>query len=77
MAFSQMTIEKDYEDTVEVLCHTVSFWYRSEKEIGEETKVEEAERRATEMIKEGYISGELNYESEDYSATGWWSIKRS
>ena len=73
------TSEVDYEDHIEVLCHNVSFWYTGNDEMTEERKIlltEEAERRATECIKDGYLSGELNYESEDYNARGWWKIEK-
>lgn len=73
-----MAKEHSYESTVEVLAHQVSYWWKGEKEITPETKEmleEEAENRATDCIKEGYTSGELNYEDLDVSYRGWWSIK--
>lgn len=67
------------EGTVDVLCHRVSYWYKSEKKADEDTESrlkDEAEERAETCIKEGYNQGELNYESEEYSARGWWLIER-
>jgi hypothetical protein len=34
----------------------------------------EAEERAKDMIKEGYSSGELNYEDDKIQLRGWWEI---
>jgi len=66
------------EGTVEVLCHRVSYWYKSNK-IAVKNTIDmlktEAEERAEYCIKEGYNQGELNYESEDYNARGWWKIE--
>ena len=37
----------------------------------------EAEKRIYEMRKEGYTSGELVYELDDVTITGWWSFSYS
>jgi ribulose bisphosphate carboxylase small subunit len=38
--------------------------------------MEHAEERVKEMVIQGYVSGELVYEDEDRSFTGYWEIKK-
>jgi hypothetical protein len=33
------------------------------------------EDRVKSQIIEGYVEGELNYETEKFQATGWWRIE--
>ena len=71
---------KIYEGIVEVCAHRVSFFYQLpvEVELSDDVKTnltEEAESRVKACIIEGYVQGELNYESEQLSCTGWWKIE--
>jgi hypothetical protein len=68
-----------HEGSTQVCAHRVSFFYRlparvriSKDELFRMT--EAAEERAQEMITQGYVEGELNYETEKLPATGWWRI---
>ena len=71
------TLHKSLEGSVTVCCHNVSFRYTLPRPITNQEKaflVQEAEDRARSQIIEEYNQGELNYESEDLSCTGWWRI---
>jgi hypothetical protein len=66
-----------HEGTVHVCAHRVSFFYRIPCLLYNDTKqclTEEAESRAKSQIIKGYVQGELNYETDDFQATGWWRI---
>ncbi len=65
--------------STQVCAHRVAFFYRlplrkriSKDELFQMT--EAAEERAQEMITQGYVEGELNYETDRFQATGWWRI---
>jgi hypothetical protein len=65
-----------FDGTVHVCAHEVSFWFKGDKPITDELKerlTEEAEERSKSQIIEGYVQGELNYEDEECSYTGWWT----
>jgi hypothetical protein len=69
-----------YEGTVTVCCHEVSFYYNlpPRKRVTDEIQAnmtEEAEERAKTCIIDNCNQGELNYETENFQATGWWRIK--
>jgi hypothetical protein len=66
-----------YEGSVDVCAHHVTYYFDCPREVGDLAKSldEEAESRARAMIQEGYISGELNYESEEVNCRGWWQIE--
>jgi hypothetical protein len=71
-----------FEGTVHVCAHTVPFYYRLPTRIHfpQETLdrlKEEAEDRAKSQIIEGYVEGELNYETEKFQAGGWWRIEKN
>ena len=71
------TQEFFHEGTVRVCAHRVTYLWRLPQEVTDEQKAEletEAEDRALTCIPDGYIEGELNYESEELSCTGWWKI---
>ena len=58
--------------------HDVSFYYRLPPGIviTDEMKMNmkrEAMDRAKHCISEEYNQGELNYETDEFQATGWWS----
>jgi len=68
-----------HEGSTQVCAHNVTFYYRlparvriSKDELFQMT--EAAEERAQECIVQGWISGELNYETDRFQATGWWRI---
>jgi len=68
-----------HEGSTQVCAHTVSFWYRlpARKRIDKDElfrMTEHAEERAKEMIIQGFVQGELNYETDRFQATGWWRI---
>jgi hypothetical protein len=68
-----------HEGTVHVCANQVPFYYRLPAKVHfpQETldnMTEHAEERAKEMITQGYVEGELNYETEKFQATGWWRI---
>lgn len=50
-------------------------WFTEVPENLKNELQESAIERASEMIKEGFICGELNFESEDFSSRGWWSFE--
>jgi len=77
---------KSFETEVETCCHHVSvrYWGFNHKLTPElQTElIDEAQRRATDCIIEGFSSGELNclYHtkqdgSDDEEIRGWWEIK--
>ncbi len=71
------TLPDSLEGSVTVCCHSVTFYYNLPRPITNLEKIylsAEAEDRAKSQIIEGYNQGELNYESEDLSCTGWWRI---
>lgn len=49
-------------------------WYEEAEDI--ERQEEEGIERALKMAQEGYISGELIYESEEEYLIGSWSIEK-
>jgi hypothetical protein len=68
-----------HEGSTRVCAHNVSFYYRlparvriSKDELFQMT--EAVEERAMECIVQGFIQGELNYETDRFQATGWWRI---
>jgi hypothetical protein len=68
-----------HEGTTNVCAHRVAYYYRlpprvriSKDELFRMT--EAAEERAQEMIIQGYVQGELNYETDRLQSTGWWRI---
>ena len=66
-----------YEGEVLVCAHSVTFYFDCGRKITDEEEAlldEEAENRAKICIIENYRQGELNYESETLSCTGWWHI---
>ena len=70
-----------FEGTVQVCAHRVPFYYRlpARVRVSQEIKDSmtfEAEDRAKHLIFEGYVEGELNYETEKFQATGWWRIEK-
>ncbi len=74
------TEERSFETTVEVCAHRVAIRYWDfDAELTdelEEALTEEGERRAQELIIDGYHSGELNcvYRGEE-EIRGWWEIE--
>lgn len=70
--------ENYYEKQIKVLCHQVLFYYDVDADsLTDEQKNAldlEAEARAEYCIKEGYESGELNFDTEELSCRGWWNI---
>ena len=69
-----------YEGAIRILCHNVTYWFRSESKADNytiELLKEEAETRAKECINNEYYSGELNYETDNFSASGWWKIENN
>lgn len=84
-----MTSTKELVGEVNSCCHRVAFRYDLHEQVteAEETMLrEEAERRATEMIPQGYHSGELNCllpdhdtgeDDSDPEFRGWWEIKNN
>jgi hypothetical protein len=72
-------IDPVYKDYVHVCAHNIYFYFNLPRDITEEEKSflkTEAEDRAQSQIIEGYVEGELNYESETLSCRGWWRIER-
>ena len=66
-----------FEGTVNVCAHRVSYWYQGDKPLSPqiiERLESEAEERAKSQIIEGYVQGELHYETDEVSYTGWWRI---
>ena len=66
-----------YEYEVAVCAHLVSFYFDCGRKITDEEKSllnEAAEDRAKQLLIENYHQGELNYESDTLSCTGWWHI---
>jgi len=71
-----------YKGIVEVCAHRVSFFFQLPVQVilSDDDKThltEEAECRAKACIIDDYVQGELNYESETLSCTGWWKIERN
>jgi hypothetical protein len=56
--------------TIEICCHTISYYYDKDMEIPESE-----EQRVKESIGEGYNQGELNYCNGKTENHGWWSIE--
>lgn len=76
-----MSKSRVYEGTVHVCAHRVPFYYRLPPRIHIRAETldrmkEEAEERAKSQIIEGYVQGELNFETEELQATGWWRIEK-
>jgi len=66
-----------HEDTIEVCAHRVIVrWWGGPLEDMIDCLMEHAEERVKEMVTQGYVSGELVYEDEDRSFTGYWEIKK-
>jgi len=70
-----------FEGEVHVCAHRVPFYYRLPRRIHFDQHrldcmKEAAEERAKSQIIEGYVEGELNYETEKFQATGWWRIEK-
>lgn len=68
-----------HEGTFSAFAHRVSFFYRlpARKRISQEeleALTAAAMDRVEECICNGYVQGELNYETERLQATGWWRI---
>ena len=75
-----------HSSTCEACSHQIDFYYDIDQlknptieEI--DTLNEAAQERAEEMVKEGYMSGELNClitrsRNREYEVRGWWSIHR-
>lgn len=75
--------ERIHKGICYVCAHRVSFFYHIPYDSRVNTNVvlisrlnEEAENRAKSQIIEGYVSGELNYEDDNFQATGWWKIEK-
>jgi len=73
------TKQRVLEGTAKVCCHRVSYFYRlpKHKRVSTELKArmyDEAEARAKECIIDDCNQGELNYETDNFQATGWWKI---
>ena len=73
------TKQRIHEGTAHVCAHRVSYFYRLPKfkrvtPVLKERMDQEAEERAKSQIIEGYVQGELNYETENFQAQGWWSL---
>ena len=76
-AQSATKLDYTFDGTGEVFCHHISFFYRSNKPIPEslhDDLIREALERASDMIATGCNQGELNYEDDKHSYTGWWKI---
>ena len=77
---------KTHSSTCEACAHQIGFYYDldqiknvTREEIAAMNEV--AQERAEEMVKEGYVSGELNClitrsKNREYEVRGWWSIHR-
>ena len=75
-----------HSSTCEACSHQIDFYYDTDQiknptpeEI--DTLNEAAQERAEEMVKEGYVSGELNClitrsRNREYEVRGWWSIHK-
>ena len=71
-----------HEGVIHVCAHRVSFFYRlpPKKRISTDDlsrMTMGAEERAQECISQGYVEGELNYQTEKFQATGWWTIEKT
>lgn len=62
-----MSKEKTKNREIEILKHTISYWYRKDQEMPESEQ-----EHVQKMIIEGCSQGELNDNNEN---RGWWSIK--
>jgi hypothetical protein len=70
-----------YDNFVEVCAHRIGYWFEGEStltdmELRNRLLEEEAESRSKECLNEGYVSGELNIETDSISARGWWNIEK-
>lgn len=67
-----------YERETTICAHRVTYRYWGGP-ITDDIKSaldEEAEKRAQQCIIENIVGGELNYENEDTSLSGWWEITK-
>ncbi len=62
--------EKREQKSIEILQHTISYWYDNDQDMPEHEQ-----EHVQEMIIEGYNSGELNDGTETETNSGWWSIE--
>ncbi len=75
------TRKEVFQGRVEVCLHQVSFWYDiDESEVTTDIAdalTEEAERRAKELINQGFHSGSLNHViGGEREVGGFWKIER-
>jgi hypothetical protein len=82
MSTKTKTKEFSYDGVVEANAHRISFWFKGESSLTEGAGIlehrldEEAESRSKAMTSEGYVCGELNIDTDDITAHGWWKIER-
>jgi len=64
--------KKDKQREIEILRHTVQYWYRKDQEMPESEQ-----EHVTYMIEQGYLQGELNCLMPDGNTEnrGWWAIR--
>ena len=77
---------KTHSSTCEACSHQIDFYYDTDNipklDMTEVMTLNEAaQERAEEMVKEGYVSGELNClitrpSGREYEVRGWWSIHK-
>jgi len=66
-----------HDAVVEVCAHRVTVrWWGGPLEGMVDVLMEHAEEHVKEMVTKGYVSGELLWEDEDRSFTGYWEIQR-
>ena len=80
------TKRKTHSSTCEACSHQIDFYYDTDNipklDMTEVMTLNEAaQERAEEMVKEGYVSGELNClitrpSGREYEVRGWWSIHK-
>lgn len=60
-----------------VCAHRVRWWFRTgRKRVLRSDLEEHAEERAEELIRQGYVAGELNYVHRgEVEIRGWWEIQ--
>jgi hypothetical protein len=67
-----------YETTIEVYAHRITIrWWGGPLEDLIPVLMEQAEDRVRECIVQNFTSGELVYEDENRSFTGYWEIQKS
>ena len=57
----------DKDRTIEILQHTISYWYETDQEMSESEQ-----EHVNDMIQDGYNQGELNDNNEN---RGWWKME--